>query len=44
VNEILHIADILPAYQKKDFSILINAEDGLIEDNLHIGYLKLDKI
>ncbi|WP_114792085.1 DUF1543 domain-containing protein [Niabella yanshanensis] len=44
VDEILNVADILPAYQKERFSIILEPGKGLVEDALHIGYLKLDKI
>jgi hypothetical protein len=44
VDEVLNVADILPAYQKERFSILLEPDKGWTEDALHIGYLKLDKI
>ncbi|MGN7784906.1 DUF1543 domain-containing protein [Niabella sp. 22666] len=44
VDEILNVADILPEQQKERFSIQLEPGKGLVEDELHIGYLKLDKI
>ncbi|MGC4231579.1 MAG: DUF1543 domain-containing protein [Niabella sp.] len=44
VDEVLNVQDILPAAQKDRFAIVISKEEGLIEDELHIGYLKLDKV
>lgn len=44
VDETLKVADILPAYQKERFSILLEPGKGLVEDEIHIGYLKLDKV
>jgi hypothetical protein len=44
VDEVLNVADILPEHQKERFSILLEPDKGLVEDELHIGYLKLDKI
>lgn len=44
VDEILNVADILPIHQKELFTILLKPQDSLVEDKLHIGYLKLDKV
>lgn len=44
VDEILKVEDILPAHQKEQFSIRITKTDGMAEDKLHIGYLKLEKV
>jgi len=44
VDEISNVADILPEQQKGRFSILLEPGKGGVEDELHIGYLKLDKI
>lgn len=44
VDEVFNVQDILPAAQKERFTIVISKEEGLIEDELHIGYLKLDKV
>lgn len=43
VDEVLNVADILPANQKERFTILLHPQENLVEDQLHIGYLKLDK-
>ncbi|GAB3425054.1 DUF1543 domain-containing protein [Niabella aquatica] len=44
VDEVFNVQDILPFVQKERFTIAISKEEGLIEDELHIGYLKLDKV
>ncbi|ULT43419.1 hypothetical protein KRR40_08235 [Niabella defluvii] len=44
MDEISNVADILPEQQKERFSILLEPGKGGVEDELHIGYLKLDKI
>ena len=44
VDEIFNVEDILPQQQKQKFSIVLKKKDNLPEDELHIGYLKWDKI
>lgn len=41
VDDLYEIEDILPAEQKEKYSISIVATEGLAEDELHLGYLKL---
>ncbi|MEI9946365.1 MAG: DUF1543 domain-containing protein [Chitinophagaceae bacterium] len=44
VDDIYEIIDILPADTKKQYKILITAAaDELPEDEIHLGYFKLDK-
>lgn len=44
VDEVLQVADILPAYQKEKFAIQLTKQENPPEDVLHIGYLTLQKI
>jgi len=44
VDDIYRIEDILSPHQKELYHIEITAEEGLKEDEIHLGYLKLDKI
>jgi len=44
VDEILNVEDILPSQQKERFALIIEPAATKKEDELHIGYLKLDKI
>ena len=41
VDDLYQIEDILSAEQKEKYSIEIAATEGLVEDELHLGYLKL---
>lgn len=44
VDDIYRIEDILsPAYKEK-YHIMITPADGLVEDKIHLGYFKLDKL
>jgi hypothetical protein len=44
VDDIYEIQDILPTHLKEQYSIQIRKEEGQEEDQLHLGYLKIDKI
>jgi hypothetical protein len=44
VDDIYEIQDILPSYLKEKYTIQITKADNLKEDELHLGYLKIDKI
>jgi hypothetical protein len=44
VDEIYEIEDILAAPLKKNYCISITKADAVQNDELHLGYLKLDKI
>jgi hypothetical protein len=45
VDDIFEIAEVLPAQLKEQFSIVIEKTNAVIpEDELHIGYLKLDSL
>lgn len=44
VDDIYEIEDILPYHLKEKYSIHITKEEGANEDELHLGYLKLDKL
>lgn len=44
VDDIYAIEDILPSEMKKAYSILLNPTNEIQEDELHIGYIKLDKL
>lgn len=44
VDEIFDVEDILPKNQKVKFAIRLTKKEALQEDELHIGYLKLDNI
>jgi len=45
VDDVYEIKDILPASAKSKYSIVLEpAPPGLFEDELHIGYFKLDKV
>ena len=44
VDDIYRIEDILSAELKQKYHILIHPEDGLAEDEIQLGYFKLDKI
>lgn len=44
VDDIYEIEDILPPHLKKQYSILITKEEVEKEDEIHLGYLKIDKL
>lgn len=44
VDDIYEIEDILPSHLKEQYSIQITKADNLNEDELHLGYLKIDKL
>lgn len=45
VDDIYAIADILPASVKDRYSIVVTpADEGLPEDEIHLGYFKLDTV
>jgi hypothetical protein len=44
VDDIYEIQDILPSHLKEQYSIQITPSDSEKEDQLHLGYLKIDKI
>lgn len=44
VDDVYEIDDVLPAEVKKNFSISLVLSEEHTQDELHIGYLKLDKI
>lgn len=44
VDDIYEIEDVLPSHLKKQYSIQITKADNLVEDELHLGYLKIDKL
>ena len=44
VDDIYEIEDILPSHLKEQFSIQIKKAGSEKEDELHLGYLKIDKI
>lgn len=44
VDDVFNVEDILPVYQKERFMLTITKEDGLAEDPVGIGYLKLDQL
>lgn len=44
VDDFFEIKDILPARMKDKFSIVVRPAEGLPEDNLHLGYFKLDTV
>jgi hypothetical protein len=44
VDDIYEIEDILPSHLKEQYSIRISNGNGEEEDELHLGYLKIDKI
>ena len=44
VDDVYEIADILPASIKEKFSILLSPGSESIEDELHLGYFRLDKL
>ena len=44
VDDIYEIEDILPASFKDKYRIGITKGNGSAEDELHLGYLKMDKV
>ncbi|MCD2423125.1 DUF1543 domain-containing protein [Niabella pedocola] len=44
VDDVFNVEDILPAYQKERFMLTITKEEGINEDPVGIGYLKLDQL
>jgi hypothetical protein len=44
VDDFYEIEDILPTHLKELYSIQINKTGNLNEDELHLGYLKIDKL
>jgi len=44
VDDVYEIQDILPSAIKKQFAINIEKTDGLQQDELHIGYVKLSSL
>ena len=44
VDDVFEIADILDVKFKAEFSLVLKKTPLPVEDELHIGYLKLDKI
>lgn len=44
VDDVYNIADILPASFKENYDIIIQKTDDIKEDELHIGYYKLNKL
>jgi hypothetical protein len=44
VDDIYEIEDIIPSQLKEQYSIRLTKADNLNEDELHLGYLKIDKL
>lgn len=44
VDEVYQIEDILSVDQKSDYHIILQRDQGLEEDTIHLGYLTLDKL
>lgn len=44
VDDIYNVADILSAETKQRYSIRFTKIDGIPDDELHIGYVKIDKL
>jgi hypothetical protein len=44
VDDIYEIEDILPAEIKEKYMIIISADENMIQDELNLGYLKIEKI
>jgi hypothetical protein len=44
VDDIYEIEDILPPYTKKEYGIQITPASNELEDELHLGYLRIEKI
>jgi hypothetical protein len=43
VDDVYEVHDILPESIRKQFSLVITAENNLAPDEFHLGYLKLFK-
>ena len=44
VDDFYEVEDILPADQKEKYTLQITEAAGLTEDEMHLGYFKLDKL
>ncbi|MDE3143443.1 MAG: DUF1543 domain-containing protein [Bacteroidota bacterium] len=44
VDDVYEIEDILPDTAKEKYSIVLAASDSIANDELHLGYFKLDKL
>jgi len=44
VDDIYHVEDILPPGEKEKYQIWLTPDEGFAADEIHLGYLKLDKI
>jgi len=44
VDDLYEIDDILPASQKAKYRIEVVATEGLVEDEINLGYLKLTSL
>jgi Domain of Unknown Function (DUF1543) len=44
VDDLYEITDILPADTKDRFSIMVNPGEGEPDDEIHLGYFKLEKL
>jgi hypothetical protein len=44
VDDIYEIEDILPSHTKEQYSLRITKAEGVPDDEMHLGYLKIDKI
>lgn len=44
VDDVYEIEDILPFHLKEQYSIQISKTENEIEDEFHLGYLKIDKL
>lgn len=44
VDDIYNVADILPQHDKQRFSLHFTRADEAPEDELHIGYVRIDKL
>ena len=44
VDDIYEITDILPFSVKESYSLLLMPEENVVEDEIHLGYLKIDQV
>ena len=44
VDDLYEITDILPAHMKQQYRIVLTPADAAVEDEIHLGYLKLSKL
>jgi len=44
VDDLYEIEDILPGEIKHKYAIVLSKADNLVQDELHIGYVKIDKL